>query len=76
MFTPRTPNARPAIEVGPAAYQRSYTGRIAPASVESTKPGDPEPMAPGDIPDVPPSAREKAGSRLVKDADSAREYPA
>jgi hypothetical protein len=56
MYMPRTPNARPAIETGPGPYGRAFfSGQSAPPPVGYPKPGDPEPMAPGDVPDVPPS---------------------
>lgn len=55
MFTPRTPNARPAIQNGPGPYGRPFSYQSAARPVEYAKPGDPEPMAPDGVPDVPPA---------------------
>jgi hypothetical protein len=57
MFTPRTPNARPAIQSDLRPYRGSFYDQSAPPREANTAPGDPAPMVPGDVPVVPPSGR-------------------
>jgi hypothetical protein len=76
MFTPRSPNARPAIQTGLWPYRSALSDQSASPPAANAASGDPKPMVPGDIPDVPPSGLSTPDQNPSNDPGTAGESSA